>query len=75
MHTQTLKPVGIVCDVEFNGVDGGKMDMAWAEITLKPSPRLRRLQESAVHAFRCSSAMSPRKRKRSESIVSDIREA
>jgi hypothetical protein len=28
-------PVGCVCDTEFAGVNGGLMDMTWAEISLK----------------------------------------
>mmetsp|Transcript_27429 Transcript_27429/g.40554 ORF Transcript_27429/g.40554 Transcript_27429/m.40554 type:complete len:230 (-) Transcript_27429:261-950(-) len=32
-----LKPVGIAVDVEYAGVNGGTMDMAWSEITMATS--------------------------------------
>lgn len=33
-----LDATGFIVDIEFDGRDGGTMDMAWAEITLKTSP-------------------------------------
>jgi len=32
-----LKPIGILCDIELKGVNGGLMDMAWSEITMATS--------------------------------------
>ena len=33
----SLKPVGLLSDVEINGVNGGEMDMAWSEVTMATS--------------------------------------
>ena len=32
-----LRPIGMVADVELDGVNGGTMDMAWCEITFASS--------------------------------------
>lgn len=43
--------VGITCDTELAGVGSGKMDMVWAEITLKPTPEHIDLRSSLILKF------------------------
>jgi len=46
-----FKPVGVVCDVEFAGVDGGTMDMQWSEVTLKARPEHNEMFKTANEIF------------------------
>merc|ERR1711884_885145 len=33
-----LRTIGLLCDIEYEGINGGEMDMAWWEMTLATSP-------------------------------------
>lgn len=54
-----LAATGIQCDVEFDGVNGGSMDMAWAEVSLATSPEHEKLIDALYDIFyRCSGESS-----------------
>mmetsp|Transcript_29008 Transcript_29008/g.54754 ORF Transcript_29008/g.54754 Transcript_29008/m.54754 type:complete len:202 (-) Transcript_29008:913-1518(-) len=38
LKAKTLTPNGLICDTEIAGVNSGKMDMIWSEVSLKASP-------------------------------------
>lgn len=46
-----LEPIGCVCDTEYAGVDGGLMDMTWAEISFKTNSHHLKCVEDAKQAF------------------------
>ncbi|KAL7542408.1 hypothetical protein ACHAXR_013411 [Thalassiosira sp. AJA248-18] len=52
-----LAATGIIVGTEFDGVNGGTMDMAWAEVSLATSPEHEALINALYEIFyRCSSA-------------------
>ena len=46
-----LKPVGVLSDLEFYGVGGGTMDMAWTEISLASSEQHEALIDKLYETF------------------------
>mmetsp|Transcript_28338 Transcript_28338/g.48175 ORF Transcript_28338/g.48175 Transcript_28338/m.48175 type:complete len:437 (+) Transcript_28338:101-1411(+) len=46
-----LDATGIICDVEFDGVNGGEMDMAWAEVSFATSPEHETLINALYDVF------------------------
>mmetsp|Transcript_31655 Transcript_31655/g.68348 ORF Transcript_31655/g.68348 Transcript_31655/m.68348 type:complete len:439 (+) Transcript_31655:202-1518(+) len=53
-----LDATGIIVDVEFDGVKGGTMDMAWAEVSLATSPEHETLLDALYDIFYGRSAAS-----------------
>ncbi|GMI03451.1 hypothetical protein TrLO_g6333 [Triparma laevis f. longispina] len=51
LSSQTLTPIGLVTDTELYGVNGGKMDMIWSEISLKANPTLEGIQSNIGRLF------------------------
>ena len=49
-----LDATGILVGAEFEGVDGGEMDMAWAEITFATSPEHESLINDLYDIFYCT---------------------
>jgi hypothetical protein len=53
----TLLPKGVLVDTEYDGINGGTMDMTWMEISLSTSAEHERYVD-AVHAHFCGSGGS-----------------